>query len=41
MLLPHLRADPGVDLVAVATTKSLSGLNAQRKFGFGTDDDGR
>ena len=36
MLLPHLRANPGVDLAAVATTKSLSGLNAQRKFGFST-----
>ena len=36
MLLPHLRNDAGVELVSVATTKSLSGLNAQRKFGFGT-----
>jgi predicted dehydrogenase/threonine dehydrogenase-like Zn-dependent dehydrogenase len=34
MLLPHLRDSSGVDLVSVATTKSLSGLNAQRKFGF-------
>jgi predicted dehydrogenase/threonine dehydrogenase-like Zn-dependent dehydrogenase len=34
MLLPHLRDSSEVDLVSVATTKSLSGLNAQRKFGF-------
>ncbi len=36
MLLPHLRDDPKAELVSVATTKALSGLNAQRKFGFGT-----
>jgi len=36
MLLPHLRDDPKVELVSVATATSLSGLNAQRKFGFGT-----
>jgi len=36
MLLPHLRADAGVELVSVATTRALSGINAQRKFGFGT-----
>jgi predicted dehydrogenase/threonine dehydrogenase-like Zn-dependent dehydrogenase len=36
MLLPHLRDNPGVELVSVATTKALSGLNAQRKFGFAT-----
>ena len=36
MLLPHLRNNSAVDLVSVATTKALSGLNAQRKFGFGT-----
>ena len=36
MLLPHLRTNPSVELAAVATTKALSGLNAQRKFGFGT-----
>jgi predicted dehydrogenase/threonine dehydrogenase-like Zn-dependent dehydrogenase len=36
MLLPHLREDARVELVSVATTTSLSGLNAQRKFGFGT-----
>ena len=36
MLLPHLRTNPAVELAAVATTKALSGLNAQRKFGFGT-----
>ncbi|MGH8773946.1 MAG: bi-domain-containing oxidoreductase [Jiangellaceae bacterium] len=36
MLLPHLRDSSEVDLVSVATTRSLSGLNAQRKFGFAT-----
>ena len=36
MLLPHLRENSGVELVSVATTKALSGLNAQRKFGFAT-----
>jgi predicted dehydrogenase/threonine dehydrogenase-like Zn-dependent dehydrogenase len=36
MLLPHLRDSSQVELVSVATTKSLSGLNAQRKFGFAT-----
>lgn len=36
MLLPHLRDNSGVELVSVATTKALSGLNAQRKFGFTT-----
>ena len=36
MLLPHLRDSSQVELVSVATTKSLSGLNAQRKFGFST-----
>ncbi len=36
MLLPHLRDNTGVELVSVATTKSLSGINAQRKFGFTT-----
>jgi predicted dehydrogenase len=36
MLLPHLREDARVELVSVATTTSLSGLNAQRKFGFST-----
>ena len=36
MLLPHLRDNSSVELVSVATTRSLSGLNAQRKFGFGT-----
>jgi predicted dehydrogenase len=35
-LLPHLRDNSEVELVSVATTKSLSGLNAQRKFGFAT-----
>lgn len=36
MLLPHLADDPGTDLVSVATTTSLSGVNAQRAFGFTT-----
>lgn len=34
MLLPHLRENPAVELAKVATTKALSGVNAQRKFGF-------
>jgi predicted dehydrogenase/threonine dehydrogenase-like Zn-dependent dehydrogenase len=36
MLLPHLRGNSEAELVSVATTRSLSGLNAQRKFGFAT-----
>ncbi len=36
MLLPHLGPQAGVELVSVATTTSLSGVNAQRKFGFST-----
>jgi predicted dehydrogenase/threonine dehydrogenase-like Zn-dependent dehydrogenase len=36
MLLPHLRDSSEAELVSVATTKALSGLNAQRKFGFST-----
>jgi predicted dehydrogenase/threonine dehydrogenase-like Zn-dependent dehydrogenase len=36
MLLPHLRDSSQAELVSVATTRSLSGLNAQRKFGFAT-----
>jgi predicted dehydrogenase/threonine dehydrogenase-like Zn-dependent dehydrogenase len=36
MLLPHLKDNAGVELASVATTRALSGLNAQRKFGFGT-----
>ena len=36
MLLPHLAKHPEVDLVSVATTRSLSAVNAQRKFGFAT-----
>jgi predicted dehydrogenase/threonine dehydrogenase-like Zn-dependent dehydrogenase len=36
MLLPHLRDSSEVELVSVATTRALSGLNAQRKFGFTT-----
>jgi predicted dehydrogenase/threonine dehydrogenase-like Zn-dependent dehydrogenase len=34
MLLPHLAADPRVRLVSVATTRSLSAVNARYKFGF-------
>ena len=34
MLLPHLAKDDGVALASVATTRSLSAANAQRKFGF-------
>jgi predicted dehydrogenase/threonine dehydrogenase-like Zn-dependent dehydrogenase len=36
MLLPHLAKLPTAELAHVATTKSLSAVNAQRKFGFGT-----
>jgi predicted dehydrogenase len=36
MLLPHLKDNSTAELASVATTKALSGLNAQRKFGFGT-----
>ena len=36
MLLPHLAKDPRVDLVRVATRRSLSAVNAQRKFEFET-----
>ena len=42
MLLPHLAKHPGVDLARVATRRSLSAVNAQRRFGFaasGTDAD--
>ena len=34
MLLPHLAKEPTATLAAVATTRSLSAVNAQRKFGF-------
>lgn len=34
MLLPHLVRSRDVDLIGVATATSLSGKNAQRKFGF-------
>ncbi|GHA27322.1 oxidoreductase [Streptomyces spiroverticillatus] len=34
MLLPHLTGREGVELSTVVTTTSLSGANAQRKFGF-------
>jgi len=36
MLLPHLAQLPNVALAHVATTKSLSAVNAQRRFGFTT-----
>jgi predicted dehydrogenase len=36
MLLPHLAQLPGADLVHVSTTRSLSAVNAQRRFGFTT-----
>lgn len=34
MLLPHLARMEGVQLARVATSRSLSAVNAQRKFGF-------
>jgi predicted dehydrogenase/NADPH:quinone reductase-like Zn-dependent oxidoreductase len=40
MLLPHLVKEPGIELARVATRRSLSAVNAQRKFQFrdaGTD----
>jgi predicted dehydrogenase/threonine dehydrogenase-like Zn-dependent dehydrogenase len=36
MLLPHLTRLGNVRLAHVATTRSLSAVNAQRRFGFGT-----
>ena len=36
MLLPHLAQLPDVQLTHVATTRSLSAVNAQRRFGFTT-----
>jgi predicted dehydrogenase len=36
MLLPHLVKNTAADLAHVATTKSLSAVNAQKKFGFST-----
>jgi predicted dehydrogenase len=36
MLLPHLARLPTANLAHVATTKSLSAVNAQKKFGFAT-----
>jgi predicted dehydrogenase len=36
MLLPHLAKLPAADLAHVATTTSLSAVNAQQKFGFTT-----
>jgi predicted dehydrogenase/threonine dehydrogenase-like Zn-dependent dehydrogenase len=42
MLLPHITGRPDVELARVATRRSLSALNAKRKFAFvdaGTDSD--
>ncbi|WP_230209035.1 bi-domain-containing oxidoreductase [Nostocoides sp. HKS02] len=36
MLLPHLAKNPAATLATVATTRSLSAVNAVRKFGFQT-----
>ena len=36
MLLPHLVKNPSAVLASVATTRSLSAVNAQQKFGFQT-----
>ena len=36
MLLPHLVKNPAVRLAHVATTRSLSAVNAQKRFGFST-----
>ena len=36
MLLPHLARLERLDLAHVATTRSLSAVNAQRRFGFAT-----
>ena len=36
MLLPHLVQLPNAELAHVATTRSLSAVNAQRRFGFTT-----
>jgi predicted dehydrogenase/threonine dehydrogenase-like Zn-dependent dehydrogenase len=36
MLLPHLAKNPAVRLAHVATTRSLSAVNAQKRFGFTT-----
>ena len=36
MLLPHLTKNPAVRLAHVATTRSLSAVNAQQRFGFTT-----
>jgi predicted dehydrogenase/threonine dehydrogenase-like Zn-dependent dehydrogenase len=36
MLLPHLAKLPAANLAHVATTTSLSAVNAQKKFGFST-----
>lgn len=34
MLLPHLAGKPGIELATVATRRSLSAVNAKRKFAF-------
>ena len=34
MLLPHLAEKPGIELKRVATNRSLSALDAKRRFGF-------
>jgi predicted dehydrogenase/threonine dehydrogenase-like Zn-dependent dehydrogenase len=34
MLLPHITGRPGVELASVATRRSLSAVNAKRKFSF-------
>jgi predicted dehydrogenase len=34
MLLPHLAADPAVDLATVATTRALTAASARERFGF-------
>jgi predicted dehydrogenase/threonine dehydrogenase-like Zn-dependent dehydrogenase len=36
ILLPHLAKNPAVRLAHVATTRSLSAVNAQQRFGFAT-----
>ena len=36
MLLPHLAGNPAIQLSHVATTRSLSAVNAQKRFGFTT-----
>jgi predicted dehydrogenase/threonine dehydrogenase-like Zn-dependent dehydrogenase len=40
MLLPHLKDDARVELTRVATARSLSAVNAQRRFGFANAETG-